>query len=197
MSDNKVLDEIVNRLLHNNDENVDNTVKEASDEAETNDNESVDLDALATKVAEKLRETSTSDNNDTFSKTAKLVEKLNKEAEDISGSQEMIITNLFNIHCADAEYNSDQIIKMASEENSIIPQLIDSLYKYAATADAVLAEEYGDDYDENDVVEFSSAIINSVDNPFGLEEVQKEAEESAVVDNIVDEILVRLQERLS
>ena len=37
---------------------------------------------------------------------------------------------------------------------------VEVLNKYASAADNLLAEEYGDDYDENDVVELAQRLIN-------------------------------------
>ena len=37
---------------------------------------------------------------------------------------------------------------------------VEVLHKYASAADSLLAEEYGEDYDENDVVELSQRLIN-------------------------------------
>jgi len=37
---------------------------------------------------------------------------------------------------------------------------VDVLNKYASAADNLLAEEYGEDYDENDVVELAQRLIN-------------------------------------
>ena len=54
---------------------------------------------------------------------------------------------------AEAEY-------MNKEAEAAENARVEVLHKYASAADSLLAEEYGDDYDENDVVELSQRLIN-------------------------------------
>ena len=67
------------------------------------------------------------------------------------------MANLLETYNAMVEANASAI-----EEEAIIKEAeaqdnarVEVLHKYASAADNLLAEEYGDDYDENDVVELA------------------------------------------
>ena len=51
---------------------------------------------------------------------------------------------------------------------------VEVLHKYASAADELLANEYGDDYDENDVVELAQKLIN---NDIETEQAQEKVAE--------------------
>ena len=72
------------------------------------------------------------------------------------------MANLLETYNAMVEANASGI-----EEEAIIKEAeaqdnarVEVLHKYASAADNLLAEEYGDDYDENDVVELAQRLIN-------------------------------------
>lgn len=200
--DGKNLDEAVKEAA-TSDEAVDEVTEEATEakEAEevteevTTEDGEIDYDKLASLVAEKLNPAKTEEQLD---KVASLITKLNEETEKLAESQEMIVTGIFNATCIESgEANTSDIIKMAEEENSVVPQIVDMIYKYAEQADSLLADEYGEDYDENDVIKLASAIIESVENPFGIqeaveEEVQKEAEEVDEMDALAEKVVEKI-----
>lgn len=53
-------------------------------------------------------------------------------------------------------YNDEQIKEAEAVENA----RVETLTKYAAAADELLADEFGDDYQEEDVVELAQKMIN-------------------------------------
>jgi len=204
MANNSVsIDGLVNKLLGS--EELDGAVKEAQEESKTDSSDSPDLEELATKVAEKLQ--GGTHNPSGSDKVDALVDEFNKEASDLASSQETIVTELFNNYCTDGRtYDSGQVVKMAADEDSVIPYLIDNLYKYAAAADSMLAEKYDNDYQEGDVVKMAGVLIESTPDPFGMETLAEEAEaekqaqdqtDPDLADQFVDEIMARLDQRLS
>lgn len=205
MSDNNIM-KVIKSL--GNGETLDEAIKEASDklteeevtteeevkEAEATteeevveediDTSEVDYDKLAEIV---LAKKAAQDNSTGSEKVDNLVAKLNEGAEKQASSQEKIVTALFNEHCMEdgEEAASEDIAKLAADEDSQVPHLVDCIYKFAAHADSILAEEYGEDddaYNEDDVIKMASVLINSTENPFEVEETNKEAEEE-VSDN--------------
>jgi outer membrane protein OmpA-like peptidoglycan-associated protein len=183
----KVIDEVT----------IDEEVKEAEATEEVTTEEEIDMSGVDyDKLAEVLIAKQAEQDNSTGSeKVDNLVGKLNKEASDLAGSQEMIVTALFNEHCMEEGENAEgeDIAKLAEEEDSIVPYLVDCVYKYAQHADATLAEEYGDDYNEEDVIKMASVFINSVENPFELEEATEEfVEDSDELDKQARAILDKM-----
>lgn len=50
--------------------------------------------------------------------------------------------------------------ELSKEAEAIQNERVETLTKYAAAADELLAEEFGDDYEESDVVELAQKMIN-------------------------------------
>lgn len=175
-------------------ETTEEKVAESTVEEDVVEEPDPELVQLAEKVAKILDKKEPEE----LDKVAILVEKLNKEAEEVAASQEIIITSLFNATCLEkGAADAAEIIKMAAEEDSPVADLVKMLYKYAETADSILGEEYVEDYDENDVIKLATIIIESTENPFELEEAveeTKEAEEVSEVDTLAAAIVKQLKE---
>lgn len=205
------LDDIVKEASENVTDEATEEVVEETKEAETAEeaeateevvDDGIDYDKIAELVAQKISNEVPTEGTD---KVASLVEELNKEAEELGASQEMIVTALYNGYFSDEVVDASDIVKMANEEDSLVPYVVDSLYKYATAADATLYEKYEEDYNEDDVIKMAAVIIESTEDPFGFEAMQaeldaeqeKEAEEADPVEALADEFATRLREKLA
>ena len=65
---------------------------------------------------------------------------------------------------------------ITKEAEAVENERVETLEKYATVADNLLAEEYGNDYNENDVVELAHSLIN---NDLQQEEAQEKVAEYA------------------
>lgn len=165
-------------------EKIATSEEEAQDNNESVDN-NVDLDKLASKVAAIL--SGNVEETGDLDKVAALVEEYNAEFEKLSESQEYILSTLFNAACVeDGNATAEDIVKMASEEDSVVPYLMQSIYKYAEAADAMLAEKYDEDYNEDDVIKLAAILIDSEEDPFGLEAFEAEEQETKEAEEEVE-----------
>jgi uncharacterized protein YdiU (UPF0061 family) len=73
----------------------------------------------------------------------------------------------------EAEKATEEVV----EEKTASAEDLEVIEKYAAAADDLLAQEYGDDYEEKDVVELATMMINH-DQEEAIEEAE-EAEKTA------------------
>jgi hypothetical protein len=164
--------------------------KEA-EETETKEvTEEADLvEKVAAAVVKKLQEKTGSD--ETPDKVDTLIHESIKEAEEMGTAQEKIVLALFNEFCIEeGEADTDDVVKMAEEEDSPVPYLVDCLYKWAALADEQLGEKFGEDYVEEDVIKLASFHITNSEDPFFLAEAVKAESEEAVVEKEAEEEVV-------
>lgn len=167
------------------------------EETEATETEPLDeIDELAAKVAERLKEDAKEEEPE-LDKVAVLVEEYNEEMAKLAESQDYIISTLFNAACVeDGVASSEDIVKMASEEDSLAEHLLVEITKYAEAADELLGAKYDEDYDEDDVIKLAAYMIDSVENPFNLVEVEeeetKEAEEVNEMDDLAEKVAKKI-----
>lgn len=83
------------------------------------------------------------------------------------------LLDMYNDMLNDEQAQEEEILEKTAEEQ-LANDRIEILTKYATLADNMLAEEYGDDYEEADVQELASYLI---ENDAAIEEQQEKIAE--------------------
>ena len=85
-----------------------------------------------------------------------------------------------NMVSASEEAQAEEAMKKEAE--AVENERVETLAKYATAADNLLAEEFGDDYEESDVVELAQKLINhDIENEQAQEKVAEYVEAGTVM----------------